>query len=75
MYAQVFMEFLKREGIKTFTHKDIQKATTANCTYSVVRSLKRLIEKQGRALVWILDKNTNQNGETKSFRRYFIEEN
>lgn len=46
-HVEQMKDFIKEQqakGKNTFTHKDIQRVTNANCPYSVLKSLKKYYE-------------------------------
>lgn len=73
-YAEEFYEdYIKPRGVFTFTHKDILKYTDANCSYSVIRELKKLLAGIGLSLSEVTEKRINNKNQTKKYKRYFIE--
>lgn len=73
-YAQEFFEgYLKPKGITQFTHKDIQRETDTNCTYSVVQDLRALFDAMGMCLKEEWQGRINRKNQTRRFKRYFIE--
>ena len=73
-YASEFYEdFIKPNGLITFTHKDIQRETDTNCTYSVVQDLRALLDASGYCVKEIWQENINKRNQKKRFKQYFIE--
>lgn len=73
MYSEEFITYLKRNDCKSFTHRDILKHTDTNCSYSVVKYLKKELEKLGLKLVETIEYRTNKKNARRRFKRYWIE--
>lgn len=61
-YAKQVIDFVLKN--KTVTHKDMANITGANCSYSVLRAVKKKVQ-----LIEEWAKNPNNN---KRFKRYFL---
>lgn len=72
-YAQGFLKELECRNLNNFTHQDILKFTSANCSYSVIRCVKNKLQKDGYRLIELWEENTNLKNETKKYKRYWIE--
>lgn len=72
-YAEEFINYLKRNDLWTFTHKDILNKTTANCSYRVFQTVKSKLESKGFKIIPIWEFHTNQKNQTKRYKRYWIE--
>lgn len=73
-YAQDFFEgYLKPNGITEFTHKDIQRETDTNCTYSVVQDLRALLDARGYCVKEEWQKRINKRNQKRRFKQYYIE--
>jgi hypothetical protein len=58
-------------GLKTFTHKDILIVTGSNCSYSILRELKRLRFEFKESRATKEEKMFNENGEIVTVKRNF----
>ena len=67
-YATEFIKELQARKLNNFTHKDILRWTTANCSYSVLQTVIKRLEKDGYQIDWIPEKSKNN----KPHRRYFM---
>ena len=75
MYAEDFYEnYIKPNGALSFTHKDIQIYTDANCSYSVLESLKTFLFNLGFIVTEKEEERINSKGQKKKFKRYYINE-
>ena len=74
-YATEFYEgYIKRYNIKSFTHKDIQNETDANCPYGVLNhTLIPLLTSLGYTIRVERESRTNSKGKTKFYNRYYLE--
>lgn len=69
-YATDFLEgYIKPFNITEFTHRDILMHITTNCSYGVLRELKRHLFKIDKILIEFESKNNN-----KKYKIYKIED-
>lgn len=75
------LAYLKAKGLRSFTHQDIKRATVGNCSYSILRDLRRELIKDGLNLDETFETNTKEVYDdlkkkfkkvTKRYKRYFI---
>lgn len=69
-YAFDALKWIEYKEMKSFTHKDIARATNANCSHSVLRDIKKILSREDKKLTEIWETNENH----KRYKRYFIEE-
>lgn len=73
-YAVEFYEdYLKPNGIFYFSHKDIQRETDTNCTYSVVQDLRALLDTMGYCVKEEWQERINKRNQKRRFKQYYIE--
>ena len=58
-------------GLKTFTHRDILLVTGSNCSYSILRELKRLRFEFKESKATKEEKMFNDNGEIVTVKRSY----
>ena len=58
-------------GLKTFTHKNILIVTGSNCSYSILRELKRLRFEFKESRATKEEKMFNENGEIVTVKRNY----
>ena len=69
-YATDFINgYLKPFNIKEFTHRDILKNTNTNCSYGVLRELKKHLFAIDKILI-----ETEKTNNNKRFKVYTIED-
>lgn len=73
-YAEDFLRHIAQNKIKCFTHRDILKHTDANCSYSVIRTLKAKLEHKGQCLNELWEYRVNSRGQKKKFKKFWVEE-
>lgn len=77
------LRYMETKNQKIFTHREIHKITKANCTYTVVKELKKYLKTIGASLVEWWDYSFKESVNTitgkketvkKKFKRYEIKE-